>query len=96
MEVEKSIQVSNKESESENSEVEIKLLKILLFESSTINPLWSDCLVEYMKKSNYTTNILSSCTENDLERHKLDNNIPLTFPNGASIKLPRDILMMFE
>ena len=96
LEVEKHIDVSSDDSGSENSPDGPKLLKTLLFESSSINPLWSDCLVEYMKESNYTTNIFSSCTENDLERHELHNTIPLTFPNGASTRLSRDILMMFE
>ena len=96
-EMERPIEVSSEESE-HNQEVEQrpKLLKTLMFESRSINPLWSDCLVEYIRESNSLNNLYSSQSENNFENSEMKKTIGLTFPNGATTKLPKDILMMFE
>jgi len=41
-EVEKPVEVSSDDSQSEDNPEKAKLLKTLLFESSSVNPLWSD------------------------------------------------------
>ena len=63
-----------------------KLLKTLLFESSSVNPLWSECLV------NIEINNLLEMNNSP----EMNNLVEMKFPNGATTKISRDILMMFE
>ena len=59
LEEEKQLEVSSEGSQSEDAPVFPKLLKTLLFECSSISPIWSDCLVDFIKESNYTSNMFS-------------------------------------
>lgn len=95
-EIERPIDVSSQDSGTEDQADKPKLLKTLLFESSAINPLWADCLLHYIKEANYITDLFSPLITNNLERTELMNKVEVTFPNGASTHLPRDILLMFE
>ena len=59
-EEEKHIEVSSDESKDDEPEViKPKLLKTLLFECGKISPLWSDCLVDFIKQSNCVNDLFS-------------------------------------
>ena len=73
-----------------------KLLKTLLFESQSIDPLWSDWLIHYFKEANSLNKIFSKDWENNLDTHEINSMITMRFPNWATWLLPKDLMMMFE
>ena len=96
-ESERPLQNSSDEENVEDVEQEHpKLLKTLLFEARTINPLWSDWLIHYFKEANALNIISNKNWENNLDNHEINSNITLRFPNWATWLLPKDLLLMFE
>lgn len=53
-----------------------------MFESSTINPIWSDCLVHFIRESNNINDLFLTDNQNNKSKMELDNLVGLTFPNG--------------
>ena len=94
-EIEKRIEIDSQE-ESEAEVLKPKIMKTLLFESSNIDPLWSDCLIDYFKIANNVNDLCSKTIDNLEDTNDLNNSVPIYYPNGATGIYPKDLFMFFE
>ena len=79
-EIEKCIEIGSQE-ESEAEAHKPRIMKTLLFESSNINTLWSDCLVDYFKTANKINDLCSKTANNLKDTNDLNNKVPIYYPN---------------
>lgn len=94
-EEEKRVDLDSQQDE-QHSELPKKIVKTLLFECSTINSFWSDCLIDYFKEANKVSDLNSPLIDN-LDSYKdLNKYVPVHYPNGATALIPKDLFMFFE